>query len=81
MVVVIICDALRDLVPLKNVKNNHEGVLFLVLKISLLHGCFSLFKNCANYTKSRKVSHVWKAKMVRNNNGAQIILKGNDETW
>ena len=48
---------------LKNVENSHGGVLLLVkpttlLKVTLLHGCFSRFLNCANATKSRKVSHM-----------------------
>ena len=45
---------------LKNVKNTHEGVLILVqlqaatlLKLRLLHGCFSRFLNFTNGTKSR----------------------------
>ena len=40
---------------LKNVKNIHGGVLLLV-KVTLLHGCFSGFLNCTNGTKSRKTS-------------------------
>ena len=50
LVLTIICDALRDLVPFvlfKNMKNIHGGVLLLVkltlLKVTLLHGCFSYF--------------------------------------
>ena len=52
------CDVLRDLVPfvqIKNVKNTHGGVL-LLLKVTLLHGCFSRFLNCTNSNKSRKTS-------------------------
>ena len=46
---------------LKIVKNTHKGVLLLVkwqalLKVALLHGCFSRFLNCTNDTKSRKAS-------------------------
>ena len=40
------CYALRDLVPFaqfKKVENTHWGVLLLVLKVALLHGCFSCF--------------------------------------
>ena len=51
-------DALRDLVlfvQFKNVKSTHGGVL---LKVTLLHGCFSRFLNCANGTKSPKASHL-----------------------
>ena len=68
---IIICDALRDLVPFvqfKKLEYTHEGVLLLVklhaksfttlLKVTLLHGCFSRFLNCTNGTKSRKTSHI-----------------------
>ena len=49
---------------LKNMKKTHGGVLLLVkpatlLKVTLLHGCFSRFLNCANGTKSRKASHIY----------------------
>ena len=48
---------------LKNVKNTHGGVLLLVklqafLKVTLLHGCFPPFLNCADGTKSRNLSHI-----------------------
>ena len=43
----------------KNVKNTHEGVLFLIkLKVTTLHECFSHFLNCTNCTKSRKASRI-----------------------
>ena len=38
---------------LKNGKNTRGGVLILVFKATLLHGCFSRFLNCRNGTKSR----------------------------
>ena len=41
---------------LKNVKNTHGGVL--LLKITLLHGCFSRFLNCTNGTSSRNASDI-----------------------
>ena len=50
---------------LKNVKNTPEEVSLLVklqakpttlLKVTLLHGCFSRFLNCTNGTTSRKTS-------------------------
>ena len=48
---------------LNNVKNIHEGVLLLkpvtLLKVTLLHGCFSRFQNCTNCTKSSKASHMF----------------------
>ena len=48
---------------LKNVKNTHGGVLLLVklqaeAKVTVLHGCFSRFLNCAYCTKSRNASHI-----------------------
>ena len=30
----------------------------MLLKVTLLHGCFSRFLNCVNGTKSRKTSHM-----------------------
>ena len=63
-------DVLRGLVylyNLKNVENTHGRVLFLVklqasaynlLKVKLLHECFSCFLNCANGTKLRNASHI-----------------------
>ena len=39
----------------KNAIYTHGGVL---LKVPLLHGCFSRFLNCANYTKWRKASQI-----------------------
>ena len=61
-----ICDALRDLVPFVQFKKheNHpwRSVNFskfaglksaTLLKLTLLHGCFSRFLNCTNTPKSR----------------------------
>ena len=31
-----------------------------LLKVTLLHGCFSRILNCANYTKSRNAWHIYK---------------------
>ena len=56
-----ICDALRDLVPFAQFKKREKHPLrsaTLVLKVTLLHGCFSRFLNCTNCTKSRKASHI-----------------------
>ena len=52
---------------LKNMKDTHGGVLLLVkpatlLKITLLHGCFSRFLNSTNGTKLGKASHLHKFK-------------------
>ena len=45
-----------------NVKNSHGGVLLslatLLLKVTLLHGCFSRFLDCTNGTKLRNASHI-----------------------
>ena len=41
---------------LKNVKNTHGGVLLLVTKVTLLHGCFSRFLNCKNGIELRNAS-------------------------
>ena len=47
---------------LKNVKNTHGEVLVLVklqaevLKLAILHGCFSRFLKCTNSTKLHKAS-------------------------
>ena len=54
-----------DLVPFvqfKKRENTRGGVLILVkpatlLKLTLLHGCFSRFLNCTNSTKSSNISH------------------------
>ena len=63
---VIICDALHNLVPFaqfKKVKNTHGEVKLAVklkavtlLKVSLLHECFSRFLNYKNGTKSLQAS-------------------------
>ena len=46
-------------------KNTHGGVLVFVklqaatiLRVTLIHGCFSRFLNCANGTNTRKASHL-----------------------
>ena len=60
------CAIWYHLYNLKNVKNTHGGVLLLVklqalatlLKVTLLHGCFSCFLNCTNGTKSLNPSQM-----------------------
>ena len=61
------CAIWYHLYNLKNVKKTHGGVLILVelqaailLKLTLLHGCFSRFLNCANGTKSCNAQHIAK---------------------
>ena len=51
------CSIWYHLYNLKNVKSTHGGVL-LLLKVTLLHGCFSRFLNCTNGTKSHNTSHI-----------------------
>ena len=65
---VMCCVIWHHLYNLKNVKNTHGRVLFLVklqalkpatlLKVTFLHGCFSRFLNRTNGTKSSKTSHI-----------------------
>ena len=59
-VYVVRCAIWYHLCNLKNVKNTHGGVIILVklLKLTLLHGCFSRFLNCTSDTKSRNASHI-----------------------
>ena len=52
----VCCAIWYHLYNFKNVKNTHGGVLILVklqalLRLTLLHGCFSRFLNCTNGTK------------------------------
>ena len=51
-------DALRDLVPFVPFTKPPMGVLLSVKLVTLPHGCFSLFLNCTNATKSRKASYI-----------------------
>ena len=61
------CEIWHHSYNLKNVKNTHGRVLLLVnlrprtvtlLKVSLLHGCFSRSLNCTNGAKSHKPSQI-----------------------
>ena len=60
----MLCVIWYHLHHLKNAENIHEGLLLLLtltltlLKVTLHHGCFSRFLNCANGTKSRKASYM-----------------------
>ena len=56
---------------LKNMKSTHGGVTLLaklkaatLLKVALLHECFSRFLSCKNATKSRKALRIVKAWML-----------------
>ena len=51
-------DVLRDLVPFVQFKKRekHPCRSVTLLKVTLLHGCFSRFLNCTNGTNSRNAS-------------------------
>ena len=53
----MLCTIWYHLYNLKNLKNTHGGVL-LLLKVALLHGCFSHFLNCRNSNKLHKASNI-----------------------
>ena len=53
----LLCTICYHLCNLKSVKNTNGGVL--LLKVILLHRCFSSFINCTNGTKSRKAFHLY----------------------
>ena len=60
------CGALRDLVPLvqftKCEKHSWRSVNFVpatLLKLTLHHGCYSRFLNCAHGTKSRNAPPIF----------------------
>ena len=57
--VVVVCDALRDLVPFVQLKNRekHPWRTATLIKVILLQGCLTRFLSCANGTTSRKKSH------------------------
>ena len=55
---VMLCAIWYHLYYLKNVKYTYGGKPATLLKVTLLHGCFSCFLNCTNGTKSRKESHM-----------------------
>ena len=56
VIYVVRCAIWYYLYNLTNVKNTHGGVL-LLLKVTLLYGCFSRFLNCGHGTESRNAPH------------------------
>ena len=74
---------MRDLVPFVQFKKHEKHPLRSVtfskvagkpatlLKVTLLHGCFSCFLNCTNGTKSHKAFHIKKSSIFTD----QPILK------
>ena len=76
-----IYDALSDLVPFAQFKNREKHPWRIVtfskaagfmLKVTLLHGCFSRFLNCTNGAKSQKASHM---EMERDKPGKRRICQ------
>ena len=64
----------------KNVKSKHGGVVLLVKtlpKVTLLHGYFSRFLNCANVTKSRNALQIKTRKIVQRNRTILLFYKIN----
>ena len=51
----------REKHPLRNVTFSKFAGFYpaTLLKVALLHGCFSRFLNCTNGTKSRNTLHIW----------------------
>ena len=48
----------------------------IILKVTLLHGCFSCFLNCANGTKSSKASHIdLKEILISGGNMAHVLVE------
>ena len=57
----MLCTIWDHLYNLRNIKTPMEECYFhpaTLLKVTLLHGCFSRFLNCTNGTESRKTSHM-----------------------
>ena len=57
----VLCAIWYHCCNLKNVKNTYGRVLLLVklqAEVTLFHGCFSHFLNCAHDTKSRNTPHI-----------------------
>ena len=64
-------DVLRDLLPFVRSKKREKHSWrrlqpTTLLKVTLLHGCFSRFLNCTNGTKLRKTSHMIACKSISN---------------
>ena len=56
------CTIRYHLYNFKNLKNTHGGVLILaatLLKLTLLHRCFSRFLNCTNCIKLRNAPNIY----------------------
>ena len=91
---VLVCDDLRDMVPLaqlkKNLENTHGGLLLLVLKATLLHGCFSRvffrlykwyqFPRSSSFLFSSFKTYVGVAEVIEMEDGFQLAIHG-DETF
>ena len=40
------------------IKRSTESIVYMIIKLTLLHGCFSYFLNCTNGTKSLNASNI-----------------------
>ena len=62
---------MHDLVPFAQFKKRekHPWMSVTLLKLTLLHGCFSRFLYCTNGTKSRKASHI-----IKNVNDKYLLI-------
>ena len=81
-----ICGALRDLVPFVKFKKREKHLLkpATLLKLTLLHGCFSRFLNCANGTKSCNALHVtnlFQPLDITVNRSFKALMKGKFTEW
>ena len=73
----MLCAIWYHLYNFKNVKNTHVRVLLqpaILLKVKLLHGCFSCFLNSTNGAKSRKASHIFPYYHIRQYNNIREVL-------
>ena len=83
--------ALRDLVSCTQFKKREKHPwrsVTQLLKVTLLHGCFSCFLNCTNGTKSRRAPHIWFLRIMQTSTEVYLehyqasmmeLFSGNDE--
>ena len=79
-------NTLRVLVPFvifkKSEKHPWRSVTFSLLKVALLHGCFSRFLNCTNKTKLRKASDLIDQIMLRTSENEKLRhFKPGSRAW
>ena len=66
----VTCGALRDLIQFVQFKKREKRprrsvTSAALLKVTLLHACFSHFLNCAYGTKSHNAPHILKSTQIR----------------